>query len=634
MQAGLASVTDGAVAQTMEPTTSQNGNFVPPDPQDLAKLFPQLEILGLLGWGGMGAVYKARQPSLDRLVAVKILPPEVGADPAFAERFTREAQALAKLSHQNIVSVFDFGQADGMWYFVMEYVDGANLRQLIQSGGINPESAMAIVPQICEALQFAHSEGVVHRDIKPENILLDKQGRVKVADFGLAKLLGTAPTDHSLTRTHQVMGTPHYMAPEQLQASRAVDHRADIYSLGVVFYEMLTGELPIGRFDLPSKKVQVDVRLDEVVLHALESEPQRRYQRASDIKTDVESVSKSFAPSDPQTSATGGLKSSVPQPPFAQTETDEHSAIRAELEGPSLIMMVLGLLMAAGHLTTIVICLQSRFDDDTAWIGLPGLIVGLTMFCGGLSLRKLWSSGWAYLGAIAALIPAGPGWLITAFVGIWIFDVLGRPHIRDAFTQRSYRVTRSDQPRSSRKAVIGALWAPFFFVTLLCMAITTTERSIPAPIEQVSAEVSIDSADTAAREQTRERATFRKFAWWQWVLIVGVVPLGLTAPFGTTAMGLLSISDIRHSRGRLIGMPLAVADTLCFPLLLLDCLIVAAVLLIAYYAFVDQLGTQDMFDPMVLAPILLITLLLCAIVDFLLVRATWRGATASISDTQ
>ena len=171
----------------------------------------------------------------------------------------------------------------------MEYVDGVNLRgRSSRDGQLKPEEAIRIVPQICEALQFAHEEGIVHRDIKPEDILIDKKGRVKIADFGLAKLLGRAPEDLSLTGTGQLMGTLGYMAPEQLQQAHTVDHRADILSLGVVFYEMLTGKLPIGRFEPPSKKVQLDVRLDEIVLHALENEPDRRYQHASDVKTDVE----------------------------------------------------------------------------------------------------------------------------------------------------------------------------------------------------------------------------------------------------------------------------------------------------------------------------------------------------------
>jgi predicted Ser/Thr protein kinase len=258
--------------------------------ETLAGQFPQLDNFEHLGRGGMGVVYKARQRQLNRLVAVKILPPSVGDDPAFAERFTREAQALAQLNHPNIVQVYDFGRTEEFFYFVMEYVDGVNLRALIRDGKLKPEEALKIVPQICEALQFAHDEGIVHRDIKPENILIDKKGRVKIADFGLAKLLGRAPEELSLTGTGQLMGTLGYMAPEQLQQAHTVDHRADIYSLGVVFYEMLTSQLPIGRFEPPSKKVQVDVRLDQVVLRALENEPDRRYQHASEIKSDVESV--------------------------------------------------------------------------------------------------------------------------------------------------------------------------------------------------------------------------------------------------------------------------------------------------------------------------------------------------------
>lgn len=231
--------------------------FVPLEPSELARLFPQLEVLELIGHGGMGAVYKARQPKLDRLVAVKVLPRETAGDPAFAERFAREARALARLSHPHIVPVYDFGEAGELFCFIMEYVDGVNLREMIRGQKLSPAEALAIVPQICEALQYAHDEGFVHRDIKPENILIDKRGRVKIADFGLAKLLFPAADDYTLTRPQQVMGTPQYMAPEQIETPLQVDHRADIYSLDVVFYEMLTGELPLGRFETPSQRVDV-----------------------------------------------------------------------------------------------------------------------------------------------------------------------------------------------------------------------------------------------------------------------------------------------------------------------------------------------------------------------------------------
>lgn len=274
-----------------DPTLDSGQKFAAPKPEQLAQHFPQLEILDLIGQGGMGAVYKARQKGLDRIVALKILPPEAARDPSFAERFRREGKALARLNHPNIVNVFDSNETGGLYYFIMEFVDGVNLRQAIQMGRLSPTEALAIVPQICDALQYAHDEGVVHRDIKPENVLIDAKGRVKIADFGLARLLSTSEESYTLTGTHQVMGTPRYMAPEQLEGTHAVDHRADIYSLGVVFYEMLTGELPIGRFAPPSKKVQVDVRLDEVVLRTLEKEPGLRYQQAQEVKTAVQTIS-------------------------------------------------------------------------------------------------------------------------------------------------------------------------------------------------------------------------------------------------------------------------------------------------------------------------------------------------------
>jgi predicted Ser/Thr protein kinase len=245
-------------------------------------------------------VYKARQKSLDRLVALKILAPERKKDDQFAERFSREAKILASLSQVNIVTVHDFGETGGMYYLVMELVDGVNLRQLLKKGLMTAEKALAIVPDICMALEYAHQQGVVHRDIKPENVLLDKQGRVKIADFGIAKILGkgersvdarsgSVANPDGLTKGER-LGTPSYMAPEQMEQPTLVDHRADIYSLGIVFYEMLTGELPAKAFQPPSRKVAVDVRIDEAVIRAIEKEPERRYQTAAQLKGVVETV--------------------------------------------------------------------------------------------------------------------------------------------------------------------------------------------------------------------------------------------------------------------------------------------------------------------------------------------------------
>jgi serine/threonine protein kinase len=286
----------------------------PPPLATVATSFPQLEILELIGHGGMGVVYKARQPKLDRVVALKLLPQSLAADAAFAERFNREARVLARLNHPNIVTVHDFGQSGGFFYLLMEFVDGLNLRQAMQAGRFTPQQAMMLVPKVCEALQFAHDEGILHRDIKPENILLDTRGRVKIADFGIAKLVGETKESFTLTASGHAVGTPHYMAPEQLEHPQDVDQRADIYSLGVVFYEMLTGELPIGRFAPPSQKSSADVRVDEVVFRALEKEREKRFRTTGEVKTSVEAITSNPAVTPAQAEAAGGPARRCPAP--------------------------------------------------------------------------------------------------------------------------------------------------------------------------------------------------------------------------------------------------------------------------------------------------------------------------------
>lgn len=493
----------GAAATQASPNPS--GGFVPPEPEELAARFPQLEIHELLGKGGMGAVYKARQRELDRLVAVKILPPEISRDPTFAERFTREARALARLSHPNIVGVYDFGQtkppiayAPGspeppLFYIVMEYVDGVNLRQAIQAGSISPKEALAVVPQICAALQFAHDEGVVHRDIKPENILVDKRGRVKIADFGLAKIIESAASDSprelaQLTATHQVMGTLRYMAPEQLEGTHAVDHRADIYSLGVVFYELLTGELPIGRFAAPSKKVQIDVRLDEVVLRALEKEPELRWQHASDVRTEVEAI-----------------VGAAPLP-------------------------------------------------------------------------------------LNAIAPSAFG-------------------ARQRSPRQSASTRPTTEPRFSRSAVVGAVWAPFLLIALGAMMFTWYEKREPT---------SAGSLEPAGPPLV--------------VLVLASVLglVGITAPFGTTILGFIAIGQIRRSEGNLHGLPLAVANALLYPLLLLDGLILVAFAALTM-AILQAIYPGGPHGGVALSLPELITLLIAlptiAWVDYRIVRATWHAVT-------
>lgn len=246
----------------------------------------------LLGSGGMGTVYLATQQSLDRKVALKLLSDPFTQDPMFVKRFEREASALANLNHPNIVVIYDRGIHAERCYFVMEYVDGMSLREVLQQKTLTPERTLKIVPYLCEALDYAHSQGVVHRDIKPENLLFTRAGQIKISDFGLARL--THPSGvSSITYTGVIMGTKDYMAPEARTPNKRSDHRADIYSLGVVLYEMLTGELPVGRFPNPSTRAAVDPRLDAIVMKALDTDPEARYPRAVEMGHDILKVVRS-----------------------------------------------------------------------------------------------------------------------------------------------------------------------------------------------------------------------------------------------------------------------------------------------------------------------------------------------------
>ena len=365
------------------------------------------------------------------------------------------------------------------------------------------------MPQICEALQYAHDAGIVHRDIKPENILLDKRGQVKIADFGLAKLMrpsessrhtpcaeaGVENIQHAseaeadgtrsvpatnLTGAGQIMGTPSYMAPEQFEHPKDVDHRADIYSLGVVFYQMLTGELPTGRFAPPSKKVQIDVRLDEVVLRALKKEPDLRYQQVSEMKTRVETIN-----------------STSPSPWVSAKSTIEPS-----------------------------------------------------------SSRQMPQHG------IAA--------------------------------------------RISKAAVAGAAWAPLILsvlLTVICFRVQESGREFSGP------------------------------AWWQETSGLHSAGVGFTAPFGTTILGCVALTQIRNSAGRVYGLGLALFDALLYPLLALDGLIWA----LCYYCFAILASWHNMGIGVLSYPayaiadenwgmVLTFSVVISLVVDFYLVRLAWWAA--------
>ncbi|MDZ4401935.1 SUMF1/EgtB/PvdO family nonheme iron enzyme [Prosthecobacter sp.] len=274
------------------PATRSSASWQPPTAQELAAMLPQYEIEMLLGRGGMGAVYKGRQISLDRPVAIKILSNTLDeADTSFAERFKNEARAMAKLTHPGIVAVYDFGQtASGLLYIVMEFVEGTDVSRMIaQQKRLHTDHAMAITAHVCDALAYAHERGIIHRDIKPANIMVGYDGVVKVADFGLAKM--TQSGESGLTQSGMAMGTLCYMAPEALMLGTGVDHRADIYAVGVMLYQMLTGKLPQGMFELPSLQVPgLDPRYDGIIAKALRDDREMRYQSVLEMRQNLDSI--------------------------------------------------------------------------------------------------------------------------------------------------------------------------------------------------------------------------------------------------------------------------------------------------------------------------------------------------------
>ncbi|MBM3891311.1 MAG: serine/threonine protein kinase, partial [Verrucomicrobia bacterium] len=562
------------------------------------------EIQNLLGRGGMGVVYVARQKQLDRIVALKVLPPEVARDPHFAERFLREARALARLNHPNIVTVHEFGQvgcsrrgneADvtstdttppphvggyeaggGLFYLIMEFVDGVNLRQLEQSHRLAPAEALSIIPKICDALQYAHEEGVVHRDIKPENILVDKKGRVKIADFGLAKLAGLAPTDARLTQSNLVMGTPHYMAPEQTEHPTQVDHRADIYSLGVVFYEMLTGELPIGRFAPPSAKVQVDVRLDEVVLKSLEKEPERRYQQVSEVKTAVEQVA---------------AKPAAVQPAVAR-ETNQ--AVRNLLWWPAYAMLVFGPIVAFLGVSDIFRWWVEWTQHQTGLAFFPqehlaAVVGGILATFGGVAMLKLRWYGLAIAGVVGMVTGAGVGqtpdsvWGIGALmiaiavtgIACWAGITLFLPAVREAFNEQRERDRQAKAGagvppvglpasagfdailRQVKGPAIGLLaTAIVIWIVVLFLICVGSYLSANVAAHRVSVQLAIVAAmawfitvATLIMVGAQKMKRLESYGWAVTASIIAILGGGIGLPFGIWALVVLIRPEVKAAFG-------------------------------------------------------------------------------------
>jgi hypothetical protein len=254
-------------------------------------LIPGYRLEKLVGTGGMGEVHKATQLSLNRIVAIKLLSPQLAQDGSFVARFQKEAAALATLHHPHIVSILEKGNTQATYYLVMEFVDGPSLREQMRSPHLEPFQALQMMLQICRAIDYAHNRGVIHRDLKPENILFDEQagGIPKVTDFGLASFLDDTSSRFALTSTHVAMGTLSYMAPEQRLDAKTADGRADIFALGLILYELLVGELPAGSYDPPSRrKPGLDPRLDGIIARCLKQAPADRYPTVADLIRDLE----------------------------------------------------------------------------------------------------------------------------------------------------------------------------------------------------------------------------------------------------------------------------------------------------------------------------------------------------------
>ena len=282
--------------------TEYAATFEAPDLGEIARLFPTYDVHALIACGGMGAVYQATQRSLERVVAIKILPREFSADEEFRKGFEAEAKAMAKLNHPNLIGVFDFGEVDQMLFLVMEYVHGKSLFHSAHGQAIDQTEALRIISQVCAGLEHAHANGILHRDIKPGNILLDPNASPKIGDFGLARAL-----ENQIQDGEQIFGTPGYTAPEVLSPPFTFDQRADVYSTGVMLHELLTGKLP-GEDPRPASAIcRCNAKLDRIIKRATEPDPALRYSTADQLREDLEKI---------VTAPTSGLVTAPPSASF------------------------------------------------------------------------------------------------------------------------------------------------------------------------------------------------------------------------------------------------------------------------------------------------------------------------------
>ena len=310
--------------------------FVAPDIAQLAPLFPGYEIESLIATGGMGAVYCAVQKSLDRTVAIKILPREFGKDAAFCAGFEAEAKAMARLNHPNLIGVYDFGEVEGMLYIIMEFVPGKSLYHSAYGIAIDAGETIRLVTGICNGLAHAHAHGIIHRDIKPSNILLDLNAQPKIGDFGLAH-----PVGRKIEEGEEIFGTPHYTAPEVVNSPQSVNDRADIFSVGVLLHELLTGRLPAADRRPASAIIHCDPRFDAIIRRATNPQPELRYASAAEIAKDLRAIAQSTGSKVLRTPARAGSVHQLAGRPMVVAPAKNSSSV------PLIAALSIGIALAA-----------------------------------------------------------------------------------------------------------------------------------------------------------------------------------------------------------------------------------------------------------------------------------------------